>query len=328
MALDDKILDILQNDYLIRETNFQNYFDGFYRGKVRDNYIAGDKRVIIASDRLSAFDRVITAVPFKGQVLNQSTAFWFEQTKDTVPNHVLSVPDPNVMVVKQCTPLPIEIVIRAYITGSAWRSYEEDPERTISGIMFPAGLAKNQKLDAPVITPSTKSDAGHDEAISRDEILAREIVKNDLYSQIEEYTYKLFEKGTEIAAKNGLILVDTKYEFGLDADGQLVVIDEIHTPDSSRFWMADSYQERFDAQEDPEVLDKEFFRDWLRNERNFSGEGEIPDVDDDVKVALCKKYIKNFEINTGQEFDYSSFDAGIHPIARIESRLKELGYIA
>nr|MDO8110088.1 phosphoribosylaminoimidazolesuccinocarboxamide synthase [Candidatus Sigynarchaeota archaeon] len=328
MDIDAKIKLILQKDFLIHETNFKNYFEGFYQGKVRDNYISKDKRIIIATDRLSAFDRIITTIPFKGQVLNMTTAFWFEKTKKLVPNHVLTVPDPNVMITKECKPLAVEMVIRGYITGSAWRAYEKDPKKSISGINFPPNLVKNQQLDEPVITPSTKAEKGtHDEEISREMILSKEIVPKDIYLQVEEYTHKLFKKGTEIAKKNGLILVDTKYEFGLDQKGNVTIIDEIHTPDSSRFWMAKTYEPLFTAGRDPDVLDKEFVRDWLRKEKNFTGDGPIPIVDDAVKISLCMKYIKNYELVTGQKFDYTTISEDKHPVSRIENKLKELGYI-
>ncbi|MEX2681445.1 MAG: phosphoribosylaminoimidazolesuccinocarboxamide synthase [Candidatus Sigynarchaeota archaeon] len=328
MDVDEKIKDILKKDYLIHETKFKGQFDGFYQGKVRDNYIVKDKRILIATDRLSAFDRIITSIPFKGQVLNMAAAFWFEKTKHVVPNYVILVPDPNVIIGKECKPLPVEMVVRAYITGSAWRSYENNPNKKISGIVFKPNLVKNQKLDEPIITPSTKAEIGmHDEEISREEIISRKIVPKSVYLQMEEYTFKLFEKGTEIAKKNGLILVDTKYEFGLDKDGNIVVIDEIHTPDSSRFWIAKSYDSLFAAKKEPEVLDKEFFREWLRTERNFTGDGPIPAVDESVKIALCKKYLKNYELITGQQFDFNAIPEDVHPVTRIEKKLRELGYI-
>lgn len=329
MTVESHIRLILQKDHLIRATDFKSHFPGgHYFGKVRDNYMSGNSRLIIATDRLSAFDRIITSIPFKGQLLNQATSFWFEKTRHAVPNHVISVPDPNVMIVKQCKVLPVEMIIRGYITGSAWRTYQKDPECAISGVRFPGNLVKNQVLDSPVITPTTKADLGaHDEDISREEILSGGIVAEEIYKAMEEYTYKLFEIGTDIARKNGLILVDTKYEFGIDESGQLVVIDEIHTPDSSRFWIAATYDELFSSGKDPDVLDKEFVRDWLRLEKNFMGDGPVPEVEDDVKVALCTRYIKNFEINTGQAFDTSLSSSEVHPLVRIKEKLHQLGYI-
>ncbi len=326
MDLDKKITQAIEKGFLIEETNFQSHFNRFYRGKVRDNYTAGNARVTIVSDRLSAFDRIITCIPFKGQVLNQVASFWFDQTRSSVQNHVLSVPDPNIMIVKECKPLPIEMVIRGYITGSAWRAYEKDDSKPLSGHLLPKGLKKNEKLDSPIITPTTKAEIGsHDEEILREDILKRNIVPRHIYEQMEEITYKLFDIGNAIARKNNLILVDTKYEFGLDAEGNLLVIDEIHTPDSSRFWILGSYQERFNTQQEPEILDKEFVRDWLRKERNFMGDGPVPKVDDNIKIALCKRYIGNYEIVTGKKFDTSTLDQ--HPIDRITMKLHELGYI-
>nr|MDO8119588.1 phosphoribosylaminoimidazolesuccinocarboxamide synthase [Candidatus Sigynarchaeota archaeon] len=326
MDLDKKISRSIEKGFIIEETNFQPHFKGFYRGKVRDNYMTGKERVIVASDRLSAFDRILTCIPYKGQILNQTAAFWFEQTKARIPNHVLSVPDPNIMIAKECKPLPVEMVIRGYITGSAWRSYEKDQGKPISGTILPKGLKKNETLNNPIITPTTKAEIGnHDEDISREEIIEKNIVAREILEQMEEMTYKLFELGTSISKNNNLILVDTKYEFGLDPDGQLVVIDEIHTPDSSRFWVLDSYQERFNANKEPDILDKEFVRNWLRSEKNFMGDGPIPKIDDDIKVSLCKRYINNYEIVTGKNFDTSTLD--VHPITRITEKLRELGYI-
>ncbi|MHA1680614.1 MAG: phosphoribosylaminoimidazolesuccinocarboxamide synthase [Promethearchaeota archaeon] len=327
MAYEKKIKDVIQKDFLIKKTNFKDHFENFYEGKVRDNYNAGSSRIIIVTDRLSAFDRIITTIPYKGQLLNQTAAFWFEKTGKNVPNHVIDVPDPNIMIVKECKPLPVEMVIRGYITGSAWRAYEKDPNVSISGIQFRPGLRKYEKLDSPVITPSTKAASGHDEPISREKIIDQGIVSKEIYIQIEEMAKKLFEMGTEISASNGLILVDTKYEFGLDAEENVVVIDEIHTPDSSRYWMLNSYEDLFSQGKDPEVLDKEFFRDWLRLEKNFMGDGPIPQVDVEVKISLCKRYIRNYEILLGQKFDLDSIGTDTHPIDRIGARLKELGYV-
>ncbi len=272
-----------------------------YQGKVRDNYTLADgRRIIVATDRLSAFDRVITTIPFKGQLLSELSNFWFEKAK-AVPNHVLSVPDPNVTVVKECEPFAVEMIVRAYITGSAWRAYQKGGD--VSGIKFPAGLQKNQKLGTIVITPSTKAEVGvHDEAISREAILSKGLVPRETYEMMEEYTLKLFEIGSKICADNGLILVDTKYEFGKDKDGNLVVIDEIHTPDSSRFWIKDTYQDLFTKGDEPDILDKEFFRGWLMEEKNYMGDGPIPDVPADIKVQLAQRYKQSFETITGKPF--------------------------
>ncbi|MHA2472571.1 MAG: phosphoribosylaminoimidazolesuccinocarboxamide synthase, partial [Promethearchaeota archaeon] len=226
-----------QLDYTLEETDFQN-LGSLYRGKVRDNYIKDDKRIIIATDRLSAFDRVITTIPFKGQMLNQVSSFWFEKTQGIVNNHIIEIPDPSVSVVHQCETLPVEIIVRAYITGTAWRNYVKG-EHT-SGIVLPTGLMKNQKLDEILVTPSTKAVSGHDIYISKEQIINDKMVNRDVYNEMEEAAIKLFQYGQEFCQRNGLILVDTKYEFGLK-DGNLLVIDEIHTQDSSRFWILESY---------------------------------------------------------------------------------------
>lgn len=277
-----------------------------YEGKVRDNYTKDEKRFIIVTDRLSAFDRIITLVPFKGQVLNQMAQFWFEQTKDIMGNHVIEFPDPNVVVAKECVPLPIEMVVRGYITGvtttSAWYNYEKGV-RNFCGNILPDGLQKNQKFDEPILTPSTKAEkGGHDESVSREEILERTNLTAEQYDEIAEKSLKLYKKGVEIAAKQGIILVDTKYEFGTTPDGEIVLIDEIHTPDSSRFWFANEYDQRFAAGEEQKKIDKEYLREWLANEHNFRGEGEVPEIPDDIKAETARRYIEAFELITGQEF--------------------------
>lgn len=269
-------------------------------GKVRTSYVQDNKRIIIASDRISAFDVILTSLPFKGQILTQLSNFWFEKTKDIVPNHVIDMPDPSVMVVKECEVYPIEVIIRAYITGSGWRDYENG--KAISGIVLPKGLKKNQKLSKPIITPSTKADMGlHDEPISREDIISRGLVDEDEYKQIEEYAKKLFEIGTKIANEQGLILVDTKYEFGKDQDGNICIVDEIHTPDSSRYWYASSYQEKFDNNEEPHQLDKEYLRNWLMDQ-GFMGDGEIPNIPEDILENTVKRYITIYEEITGEKF--------------------------
>lgn len=251
----ENIEDIIKNQLknTLNETNF-NKLGILYRGKVRDNYTKDDKRIIIATDRLSAFDRVITTIPFKGQMLNQISSFWFEKTKNLVKNHIIEVPDPNVSVVHQCQTLPIEIIVRAYITGTAWRNYLKG--EPTSGIMLPKGLKKNQQLDDVLVTPSTKAESGHDIYISKEQIIQKKMVEKEIYEEMEQAALKLFKYGQEYCKKNGLIMVDTKYEFGLK-DGGLLVIDEIHTQDSSRFWILDSYEELLDKGAEPEILDKE-----------------------------------------------------------------------
>lgn len=312
--MDEGIFRSQLNNTLV-ETEFPE-LGVLYRGKVRDNYTTDqDLRIIIASDRLSAFDRVLTSIPFKGQLLNQMTFFWFDKTKDIVPNHVVEVPDPNVMVVNEAKPLPIEMVVRGFITGSAWRAYENGD--AVSGIVFPEGLQKNQQLPEVVLTPTTKAVTGHDEPISRAEILKKKVVPVDIYAQMEEMSLKLFETGSQICAENQIILVDTKYEFGLIAD-QVVVIDEIHTPDSSRFWVKGTYQDLFNAGEEPEILDKEFFRAWLMDQ-GYMGDGEPPEITEDVRVELAQRYAEAFQTITGQIFEPPTEDTPI--LDRIRANL-------
>lgn len=282
------------------------------QGKVRDTYIQNTKRIIITTDRQSAFDYILGLAPYKGAVLNQISAFWFAKTKHIVPNHIISVPDPNVSVVKNCEPIPVEMVVRGYMTGvtktSIWYSYEKG-EREIYGIKFPEGLRKNQKLPQFVITPTTHAQIGqHDERLTREQIITSKLVPEKLYKKMEEATLALFAFGSQLAKKQGLILVDTKYEFGLFPStdgGELTLIDEIHTPDSSRFWIAKTYQERFAKGEEPESLSKEFLRLWYR-EHGYSGEGEPPKMPDHLAVRLSHLYIQTYEILTGKQFE--SFD--------------------
>jgi len=291
-----------------------------YEGKVRDNYTQGNKRFIIVTDRLSAFDRVICLIPFKGQVLNQMAEFWFEKTKDIIGNHVISFPDPNVVIAKQCQPLPLEMVVRGYITGvtttSAWYHYEKGV-RNFCGNVLPDGLKKNQKLPEPILTPSTKAEHGnHDESVSREEILRRTQLTAEQYDHIAEASLKLYKKGVEICAKQGIILVDTKYEFGMTPEGEIVLIDEIHTPDSSRFWFANEYEERFQKGTEQKKIDKEYVREWLA-EHGFRGEGVLPPIPDEVRAETARRYIEAFELITGQ-----TFHAEVGPVLeRIEKNL-------
>jgi len=296
------------------------------RGKVRDFYRVDGKRLLITTDRLSAFDRVVGHIPFKGQVLNQLAAFWFERTRDILPNHLLSVPDPNVSVVQECQALPVEIVVRGYISGSTstalWTRYAAG-ERVIYGLEFPDGLRKNERLPEPVITPTTRGTGpgGHDERITRGEIIERGLVPESLYAEIEEKALALFARGTEICAAAGIILVDTKYEFGL-LDGQLILIDEIHTPDSSRFWLANSYQERFEAGQEPENFDKEFIRLWFR-QQGYSGDGPPPELPEEIVIQASQRYQAVYEMITGHPFEPGAF-----PIEeRIQANLRRAGWI-
>ena len=279
----------------------------FYRGKVRDAYGLPDgRRLLISTDRQSAFDQVLAAVPFKGQVLTQTARYWFDETADICPNHVISYPDPNVAMVKNLDMLPIEMVVRDYMTGSTetsiWPMYERG-ERVLYGHEFPDGLKKNQKLPGTIITPTTKAAQGdHDAPITEAEILETQLVTTEQWYELAEKSLALFARGRELAAKNGLILVDTKYEFGLDENGAIVVADEIHTPDSSRFWLADSYLARFEAGENPDSLDKEFLRLWIAGKCD-PYKDPIPEIPAATLIEFSEKYIALFEKVTGQSFE-------------------------
>jgi phosphoribosylaminoimidazole-succinocarboxamide synthase len=290
-------------DNCLGDTGFLG-LPGKRRGKVRDVFDLGDKLLLVTTDRLSAFDRIIATIPFKGQVLNQVSAFWFDHTRDIVTNHVLDIPDPNVMLVKKCTVLPIEFVVRGYLTGStdtsAWTLYSRG-ERTICGNSLPEGMTKNQRFEQPILTPTTKSEV-HDESISADEIIAREIMPEALWEKVRRIALALFERGTDIARRNGLILVDTKYEFGLDERGEVVLIDEIHTPDSSRYWIADSYEKRLAAGEEPENIDKEFIRLWFRGHCDPYRDEVLPAAPPELVIELSRRYIRLYEMITGKQF--------------------------
>ena len=277
---------------------------GKRRGKVRDTYDLGDKMVLITTDRQSAFDRILASIPFKGQVLNQVSAFWFEITKDIIPNHVIATPDPNATVGKKCSVLPIEMVVRGYLTGSTgtsiWKNYERGA-RLYCGHTLPDGLKKNVKLAKNLVTPTTKSDE-HDELISASEIVSRGIIKEAIWKKMESAALALFARGQELAAKNGLILVDTKYEMGLDANGNLLLIDDIKTPDSSRDWLKDSYEWRIAAGKEPENIDKEFLRLWFVDHCDPYNDPVLPDAPDELVVELSSRYIKLYEMITGREF--------------------------
>lgn len=291
-----------------------------YEGKVRDNYTKDGKRTIVVSDRVSAFDRVLGTLPFKGQVLNRLAGWWFEETKDIARNHMLDLPDPNVLVAVECEPLPVELVMRAYITGvtstSIWTHYERG-ERTFCGHELPDGLKKHQKLDAPILTPSTKAAKGdHDISASREEILAMGRIRERDFDEAAEMARNLFAHGQKVCAERGLILVDTKYEIGRRPDGTLMVIDEIHTPDSSRYWYAKTYQARFEAGEDPESLDKEYLRRWLKGV-GYAGDGPVPNIPDDVRVEASRRYIETCDLVRGEAFVPDTQD----PHSRIRKNL-------
>lgn len=274
-----------------------------YRGKVRDVYFIGDKHLaMVASDRISAFDHILPkTIPFKGQVLNQIAAYFLSATKDIVPNWVIDVPDPTVTVGLRCEAFPVEMVIRGYLSGHAWREYKAG-RRLICGVEMPEGMKENDRFPTPIITPATKAEEGHDEDISRSEIIRQKIVSEADYVQLEKYTRLLFERGTEMAASQGLILVDTKYEFGKIGD-QIYLIDEIHTPDSSRYFYADQYEERQRKGEKQKQLSKEFVREWLI-ENGFQGlDGQkMPDMPDDFVNLVSERYIELYEKITGKKF--------------------------
>jgi phosphoribosylaminoimidazole-succinocarboxamide synthase len=286
------------------ETDFPALGDK-YEGKVRDNYTRDGRRYIVVTDRISAFDRVLGAVPFKGQVLNRLAGWWFQQTREAAPNHMLRLPDPNVLECVECAPVLVEMVVRAYATGttstSLWTHYERGV-RVFCGHRLPEGLRKHQKLAEPIITPTTKAPKGeHDVSGSREEILATGKVTARDFDEAAAIATGLFASGQKICAARGLILVDTKYEFGRTSDGKLVVIDEIHTPDSSRFWKAATYDERFKAGEDPEPLDKDFVRRWYISQ-GYKGDGDPPPMPDDVRVGAAERYIAAYELVTGERF--------------------------
>jgi phosphoribosylaminoimidazole-succinocarboxamide synthase len=317
--VDDAILHKQLSQTLL-ETNLP--LPGKRQGKVRDTYDLGDEMLLVATDRLSAFDVVLTSVPFKGQILNQLAAWWFEQTKDVAPNHVISQPDPNALLAKKCQALPVEVVVRGYITGSLWRDYTAG-KAGVYGIEFPKDLKKDQAFAEPIITPSTKADVGeHDEPISSEDVVKTGLVEAALWEEIQKRAIALFKRGQELAAKQGLILVDTKYEFGLHK-GELLVIDEIHTPDSSRFWEAAEYEKRFAAGEEQRMLDKENVRQWLIKERNWQGQGQAPEIPGDVRVDLAQKYVMNYERLTGEDFQ----PATGNPTERLDANLRKAGIL-
>ena len=276
----------------------------FYKGKVRDVYTIGsDQLVMVVSDRISAFDVVLPeGIPYKGQVLSQIASKFLDATSDIVPNWKQSTPDPNVTVGKMCNPFKVEMVIRGYLTGHAWREYR-DGKRMLCGVPMPDGMVENQKFASPIITPTTKADVGHDEDISREEILAQGLVSEENYIQLEKYTQQLFARGTERARERGLILVDTKYEFGKDSDGNIILIDEIHTPDSSRYFYIQGYEDKIANGEAPKQLSKEFVRQWLI-ENGFQGkEGQtIPHMSDDYVNSVSHRYIELYEHILGEKF--------------------------
>ena len=309
-------------NYISEQLNYtlddfeSNNLGEHYKGKVRENFSQGDKILMITSDRVSAFDHVLGTIPFKGQILSEIANFWFDKTKDLVPNHIIDTPDPQVLVAKRAKTLPVEVIVRQYITGSLWREYSSGINGQY-GFMLPEGLKKDQKFDEPLLTPSTKAEYGlHDEPISR-EAIVNGLVEESVYAKAEEYALVLFKAGQEWAAKQGLILVDTKYEFGI-FEGELIVIDEIHTPDSSRYWVAKEYETRFNKGESQLMLDKENIRQWLI-EKGFSGEGVPPELSEEIRITLAERYVELYKTLTGKQFDPEVGDVKNRIVKNLES---------
>ncbi len=322
------------SDYLIRatmpraldQTNLP--LPGKQSGKVRDMYPLGNgRRLLVTTDRLSAFDRILACAPFKGQVLNQLAAWWFAQTRDIIPNHMLSTPDPNALIAIEAQPFPVEVIVRGYITGvtttALWYRYSLG-EREIYGYRFPESLRKNQELPEPIITPTTKGGVtGHDERLTCSEVVTRGFLDAHSWDATQAAALAIFKHGQAVAREAGLILVDTKYEFGCGSDGKAMLIDEVHTPDSSRFWKADSYAAHLASGEEPENFDKEFVRLTFA-ERGYRGDGTPPEMSDDVWVALSQRYIAIYEMLTGQ-----TFEPGEYPVEpRLVKNLQRAGIIS
>jgi phosphoribosylaminoimidazole-succinocarboxamide synthase len=308
---------------ILRETNF-DFLGPKKAGKVRDIYEQNDKLVLVSTDRHSSFDRIVAHIPWKGQVLNAASAWWFAKTKDIVPNHVLAIPDPNVTIAKKCAMVPIEAVVRGYLTGvtdtAAWTRYAAG-QRDFGGIALPDGMRKNQKLPQPIFDPTTK-EAVHDRTLAPDEMIAGGFVTRTLFDRIKATALALFTRGQELAARNGLILVDTKYEFGTDEAGGLVLIDEIHTPDSSRYWQFDSYAARYARGEEPDYFDKEFLRLWFKEHCDPYSDATLPEAPPELVEELSRRYILMYEQITGAKFNY-----GETPILpRIERNLKPFAF--
>jgi phosphoribosylaminoimidazole-succinocarboxamide synthase len=305
---------------VLKTTDFKNLGEKKV-GKVRDIYIQPERLLLVSTDRHSSFDRIIAHIPFKGQVLTQFSRWWFEKTKDIVQNHVLDNPDPNVIVAKKCTLIPLEMVCRGYITGSTstslWTLYDKG-QRDFGGFSLPDGMKKNQKLDTPVLTPTTKSDE-HDENISGPEAVKQGMLDQKTWDIISEKTLALFKRGQEVALTRGLILVDTKYEFGLTPEGEVMLIDEIHTPDSSRYWQAASFEERIKNGQEPENFDKEFLRLWFKDNCDPYKDEVLPEAPADMVAELSRRYIQIYEQMTGDKF---KANPGENITERIENNLK------
>jgi len=313
--------DILSHlDHTLPSTSYQD-LGARYEGKVRDTYEQDGRLILVTTDRISAFDHVLNqTIPFKGQVLNQTAAYFFKATNDLVPNHVIDVPDPNVTVAKACSPVPIEFVVRGYLAGHAWREYR-DGARSLCGHTLPDGLRESEKLPEPIVTPTTKAEEGHDQDVTREEAISSTNIDASTYDQLRDWSLALFERGTEMAAEQGLILVDTKYEFGQTPDGDYVLIDEVHTPDSSRYYYSDGYEERLEQGKPQQQLSKEFVREWLMD-HDFQGqEGEeMPDLPDDFRATVTERYVELYERVTGLEFEP---DQHPEPEKRIHAALQK-----
>ena len=307
---------------VLKETNF-DFLGPKKAGKVRDVYEQKDRIILITTDRHSSFDRIIAHVSWKGQVLNQISAWWFEQTKDIVPNHVLAIPDPNATVAKRCKTVPVEAVVRGYLTGvtdtAIWTRYSSG-ERKFGGVNLPESMKKNQPLPQPIFDPTTKEEK-HDRTLTSDEMIAEGFITKKLFNDVKNTALKLFERGQEIARERGLILVDTKYEFGLDDSDKLILIDEIHTPDSSRYWQLNSYESRISEGQEPEYFDKEFLRLWFKENCDPYKDEKLPDAPKELVEELSRRYIQMYEQITGEKFV-----PGDMPIlSRIERNLKSYG---
>lgn len=303
---------------VLKETNL-SFLGERKRGKVRDIYIQPERLILISTDRHSSFDRIIAHIPNKGQVLNQVSVWWFEKTKDIVPNHVLAIPDPNTTVAKRCKPVPVEAVMRGYLTGvtdtSIWTRYSKG-ERNFGGLVLQDGLKKNTKLPEPIFDPTTKEEL-HDRTLSPEEMIKEGFITKELFDTVRQTATTLFKRGQEVAAQQGLILVDTKYEFGLDENGTLVLIDEIHTPDSSRYWQLESFEERLAKGEEPEYFDKEFLRLWFKEHSDPYKDEVLPEAPHELVEEMSRRYIQMYEQITGQRFVQ-----GEQPIeARLERNL-------
>lgn len=311
-----------QLKWTLESTNFDRLGPP-HRGKVRDVYPVGDHLILVTTDRVSAFDHVLGTIPFKGEILNALALAGFEQTRDIVAHHVVDAPDPNVIVGRRCRAYPVEFVMRAYITGSLWRDYVRAQTKAY-GIDLPPGLQKNQQFETPILTPTTKATAGaHDEPIAPREIISRGLMSQDELERATEVAHLLFERGRAHAKERGLILVDTKYELGEDSEGQLTLIDEVHTADSSRFWIAKSYAERFAAGHEQDMLDKENLRSWLIEEHGFSGRGPVPALDDEIRISLCARYMQAHARLLGRPFVPKVGDVK----SRIETNLRHANWL-